>query len=1054
MEALYQCFSSTLDPDPNTRRAAELELRKMEPQPGMLPSALQLLSRQDVDVSIRQAAAVYIKNRIRRAWDSKHLEIVHDTKMTPIPAADYEPIRSSILHTLMEAPTQTRVHIAAALGAIVRSDFPENWPGLIDEVKNLLGNGESTDLAKVNAGLTALLEIVRAFRWKDEKKIMSPLAESSFPILLVTCRNLLASPSSSSPDVGSLIYLVTKIYKTSINSDLTPYHQADQNIVPWGQLLLQIVQKEVDPSLLPSDEEERQLSPWWKAKKWAYFSLNKLFTRFGNPSQLPSNLKKYKPFAERFIASFAPEILKVYLTQTQARVQGQQWLSDRVIHLILSFYSECIKAKSTWLLLKPNLSDLIKFFAFPLLCHKEEDDELWELDPIDFVRSQLDPMEDFGSPRSSSSTFSLTLVQKRMKGSFLSILEFLTDVLNNYPASKTPSEKEGALHLIKILEDSMLSHPATLPNLEGLMIQHIVPDLASPHRFLRFRAADVVACLAGKMEWKDSKNLETTFQGVMTILEDTELPVRVQAAEAISNLVDHSEVKQAMAPNAPRLMQELLKLSDEVELDVLTTAKSRVVEAFSEELLPFSTKLCEQLAQSYYRLIGSNIESAKKAEELGEVGREMDQSLMEDRGEEDKMFAALSCLTTMYQVLASAESSPEILAQLEKIVLPVVGFTMQQAVVEMYDDCFDLTDTLTFYQKRISEDMWNVFRLMYTTFKHDGIDYLSEMLSTFDNVITYGSAAFESNQELRHMILDVFNTAMTSDQLGVSDRIAACKLADVFLLVLKSSIREAVPGVVNLCLTHIHDGKAASLQKWSVLVVLDALCFNTLETLQVLEQVQATGAFFATTLQLLSKFTRVHDRKVVATAFMSILNLDPNQTPASVQEGYGALVVGLLQSLVGLPKAIQKAKEEQEAFENLDDDDAGNLTSSSYKVEDESKDGDEDVIDEENEYLELLAKEGARLRAQADGSSGAVGGSTDEEAYEDDEEDQDDDDDTVFVSPMNSIPVFDGLRNLLANSAKFQQVASSLPPQDQQLLQTVSQFKDEEVPLPSSIPLA
>jgi hypothetical protein len=108
---------------------------------------------------------------------------------------------------------------------------------------------------------------------------MNPLAESSFPILLVTSRNLLGSPSSSGPEVGSLIYLITKIYKTSINSDLSPYHQADQNIVPWGQLLLQIVQKEVDPSQIPSDEDERQNCPWWKAKKWAYFSLNKLFTR-------------------------------------------------------------------------------------------------------------------------------------------------------------------------------------------------------------------------------------------------------------------------------------------------------------------------------------------------------------------------------------------------------------------------------------------------------------------------------------------------------------------------------------------------------------------------------------------------------------------------------------------------------------------------------------------------------------------------------------------------------------------------------------------------------
>lgn len=1014
----------------------------MELHPGMLPSALQIVSREDVDPSVRQATAIYIKNRIRRAWDVKGAALA-DAKQTPIPEADYEPVRAALLHTLLQCPQQLRVHITATLGAVVRHDFPQRWPKLVDEVKELLGAGDGSDVARVHAGLAALLEIFRAFRWRDDDNMMAPLCESALPVVLNIVRSVMASSSSSSPEAGSLVYLVVKIYKTSINTDLTPYHQAEENIIPWGQVLLQIVQKEVDADQLPSDEEERQTCPWWKAKKWAYFSLNKLFSRFGNPSQLPSNLKKYKPFAEKFVTSFAPEILKVYLAQVEARVNGKAWLSDRAVFLILTFLSECVKAKSTWLLLKPHLGILVEFFAFPLICHTEADNELWELDPTDFVRSQLDPLEDYGTPRSSASNFFQILVQKRMKGAFMPVLEFLTAVLNNYPASKTPAEKEGALYLIKVLEDAMLSHPATAPSLEGLLSQHVVPDLRSQHRFLRFRAADVVSALGGKMEWKDSKNLEGAFQGIMATLEDPELPVRVQAADAIAALIDHTEVQQAMAPNAGRLMQELLKLSDEVELDVLTTAKSRVVEAFSEELLPFSTKLCEQLAQSYFRLMQSNMESAQKAEELGDVARELDASAMEDRGEEDKMFAALSCLTTMYQVLASAENRPDILQQLEKIVLPVVTFTLQENIVEMFDDCLDLTDVLTFYQKRISDEMWSVFRLMHKTFKTTGIDYLSEMLATFDNIISYGNAAFESNAELRHMVIEIFQIAMTSDQLGTSDHIAACKLADVFLLVLKSSIQEAVPTVINLCLPHLGDREASTLRKSATLAILDALCFNTVAALQALEANQATQVFFASVLPILSKFTKVHEKKVIAASFIAILSLDPSQTPASVQQGQPALLVGLLQNLVGLPKAIKKAKEEQEAFETLDD--RTDDISGSFAVTDDGKDPDEDVLDEDNEYLELLAKEGARMRARNEAA--AAGQEIEEEVdYGSDDEEEED---PIFVSPMNSVPVFDALRNLLAGNQRVQQIASTLPAQDQQLLQTVSQFKDEELSPPS-----
>lgn len=51
-----------------------------------------------------------------------------------------------------------------------------------------------------------------------------------------------------------------------------------------------------------------------------------------------------------------------------------------------------------------------------------------------------------------------------------------------------------------------------------------------------------------------------------------------------------------------------------------------------------------------------------------------------------------------------------------------------------------------------------------------------------------------------------------------------------------------------------------------------------------------------------------------------------------------------------------------------------------------------------DEYLELLAKESARMRARAEASaSGVADSSVDEDGFEDDDDD-DDDDETVFVS--------------------------------------------------------
>ena len=57
----------TRRPDINVRRAAELELRKIESQPGMLASTFQIVTSDNVDLAIRQAAAMCV---VGAWWDA------------------------------------------------------------------------------------------------------------------------------------------------------------------------------------------------------------------------------------------------------------------------------------------------------------------------------------------------------------------------------------------------------------------------------------------------------------------------------------------------------------------------------------------------------------------------------------------------------------------------------------------------------------------------------------------------------------------------------------------------------------------------------------------------------------------------------------------------------------------------------------------------------------------------------------------------------------------------------------------------------------------------
>ena len=122
---------------------------------------------------------------------------------------------------------------------------------------------------------------------------------------------------------------------------------------------------------------------------------------------------------------------------------------------------------------------------------------------------------------------------------------------------------------------------------------------------------------------------------------------------------------------------------------------------------------------------------------------------------------------------------------------------------------YDLVDALTFNLRAITPAMWRVFELTYKLFKEDAIDFLDgeysfgscplasiakrfplnpEMLPSLDNFISYGAGVFKTRPDYKIMILDIYTTAMNSEQLGENDRVNACKLIESFFLNLRGEV--------------------------------------------------------------------------------------------------------------------------------------------------------------------------------------------------------------------------------------------------------------------------
>lgn len=117
-----------------------------------------------------------------------------------------------------------------------------------------------------------------SFRQKND--ILPEIVAQTFPALVNIATQLLSTPSAStSEEIPSILHLILKTYKTSIVLHLSKHQQSAESLVPWGRLLFQVVNLQIPLEIVPADEEERERSEWWKAKKWAYSTLGRLFHR-------------------------------------------------------------------------------------------------------------------------------------------------------------------------------------------------------------------------------------------------------------------------------------------------------------------------------------------------------------------------------------------------------------------------------------------------------------------------------------------------------------------------------------------------------------------------------------------------------------------------------------------------------------------------------------------------------------------------------------------------------------------------------------------------------
>ncbi|KAL4717791.1 hypothetical protein ACJJTC_000940 [Scirpophaga incertulas] len=914
---LIEILRATIDP--NQRHQAEEQLSQLHKIIGFAPSLLQVVMQNDVQVPVRQAGVVYLKNLIASGWQEKEPE-----EGEPIPFNIHEQdramIRDMIVDAIIQAPDIIRVQLCVCLKTVIKHDFPNRWTQIVDKIHIYLQNPDANSWM---GALLCLYQLIKNYEYHVVEKRV-PLIEA-MNLLLPMMYNLIVNLQPDQSVESVLIQkLILKCFYALVKFILPLDLITKEVFTKWMEVLRAVMEQPIPESTLHVDEDERVELPWWKCKKWAVHTLYRLFERYGSPVNAR---EEYVQFAEWYLTTFTGGILEVLL-RILDQYRNKVYISPRVLQQTLSYVDQCVSHSHSWKLLKPHMFAIIQDVVFPLMSYSEADEELWNTDPHEYIRLKFDIFEDFISPVTAAQTLLVSCCKKR-KDMLERTMHLCMQVLRCSTGEYGPRQRDGALHMIGTLNDILMKKKLYKDEIDSMLSQYIFPEFHSPMGFMRARACWVLHNFASVRFKNDTLLGDALHLTVNSLLNDNELPVKVEAAIAIQMLLSGQEkVYKYLEPQVKEVTSELLKVIRETENDNIANVLQKIVPLYTEQLIPMAFEITDHLATTFSKVIETDCGTT-----------------------DEKAIAAMGLLNTLETVLNVMEDNPEIMAQLEKTVLRVVGHILQHNIIEYYEEAMNLLCNLT--AKSISEDMWKVLELLYQIFEKDGFDFFPDMMPVLHNYITVDTNAFLSNE---NHILAIFNMAkavLNSESEDESEIIAA-KLLEVIVLQCSGKIDNCLPSFVELVLNRLtRKVKTSELRTMLLQVLIAILYCNPHLLLSILDKLQESVPNASIAQHFIKQwihdtdcFMGLHDRKLCVLGICTLLEMGP-QRP-NLDEVIPKLIPSCLVLFDGLKRAYEARAEADDDSSSQEDDDED--------IEEVLSSDEDDLDDMNSEYLENLAR--------------------------------------------------------------------------------------------------
>ncbi|CAR24640.1 importin-alpha export receptor [Lachancea thermotolerans CBS 6340] len=595
LESIAQLLDQSLEA--STAKSAEANLKAVENQPGFVLTLMHVVASRNLPAATRLAGSLFFKNFVKRKW-------IDENGAYLIPEDDVVAVKREIVPLMIALPGNLQVQIGEAISVIADSDFPHRWPDLLDELIARL----STDDFVTNRGvLTVAHSIFKRWRplfrsddlFLEIKMVLDKFAAPFMSLLQNVDEHI--SNSDNDPAKLTLLFdvllILVKLYYDLNCQDIPEFFEDNVQI---GMGIMHKYLAYQNLALEDADEED-QPSIVTRTKSCIQELVQLYTTRYDDV---------FGPMVNEFIQTTWGLLTTVSL----------QPKNDVLISKSFNFMTAVTKIPKYFEVFNSEaaLNNITVQIILPNITLRESDEELFEDDPIEYIRRDLEG-SDSDTRRRGCTDFLKELKEKNESLVIPIVLAHIKAFFAEYAADPSANWKckDLCIYLFSTLAirgtigNPGVSSTSNLLDVVDFFTKEITPDLMGPaaHPILKVDAIKYIYTFRNQL---NKSQLIEILPVLANLLQADEFVVYTYAAITIERILSIRESnsssdfifkKADLAGSSHVLLQNLFNLifkqgnSPEklAENEFLMKTVYRVLLTSEELTAPFAHEIAKQL---------------------------------------------------------------------------------------------------------------------------------------------------------------------------------------------------------------------------------------------------------------------------------------------------------------------------------------------------------------------------------------------------------------------------------------------------------------------------